>query len=510
MKHLSSERVWAYLDGELEADLKSAVERHIHVCSQCEERLSAAKVASRAIHQSLKAGVPNPRASLHEEVLSSLRQRAPQAADGTRQRAGRHRRHTNGSFRWTSAVSSAAAVVVAVGVGWYALVYHHGAANPFVDKSVAMGPVNSAATGGSSNAAASHTSTNTTGNQAGTGGTGNAAANQAAGGGVALATTGRIQTLTGDSTITVLDGNSMPLANANVAWVADGKILAETTTNANGETRKVQMTVPVDPMLQPMVSDPRLQSSGYGGMMQGIVTVVAWKTGFQPDVAYDVRVFEGGNSDFAQSLTLDAGPSDTPRLIGTGQKQTDIYSNYHLLVPGAYAAWAEQAQATGPNNAAATMQAGGRTDGANSAPTGGLDIRVLDPQGKPVAGAHVKVIAGSVVSSEATTNASGLSGVIQTPGMPDWQLAGPWNVAGAPRVASVVVWKDGYDPSVGFYQAVTLGHDRTVTVRLESPAWRRANGWDNNTDTATAITGDRVPTAVDAKRLFEWVSGQNY
>jgi len=75
VKHLS-----AYIDGELSAPMKAAVEKHVATCSDCAERLSRWTTLSRRTAAGLKAvaGSSSPPAGIPARVMAEARARRAQ------------------------------------------------------------------------------------------------------------------------------------------------------------------------------------------------------------------------------------------------------------------------------------------------------------------------------------------------------------------------------------------------------------------------------------------------
>lgn len=472
MAHLTVEQIWNYLDGELHSRQRQAVQTHIDQCTDCAHSVDKVRATASHIGEALSMRIPPQSPRLHADVVHELRELS-RAPDGNGRRGRR--------ARIATLSSAAAAVILAVGVGWTVLQH-----NPHNLPSGSQEGVAIRGTGTGENTAATNADNSSAANS----------------GQLPLLATSVNQQLSGQASVTVDSVNGKPLTGVHVALIGDGRILSSTVTGSSGQTPQSDITLPVDAAVAPLSqsSDALLQSAN--------LVVVAWKTGYQPIVSYDVRVFEGGTSTFNQSLVMDNQSSSTRtlKLAGYGF-DNGYYSNYHVLTGSSFTDWAKTAAVQGlPDIKVGEKQAATGSDAAE----GSLTVRVVDQSGKPVTGAAVRVVAGISVTRTATTNAQGYAGSLQTPGMDDWRFAGPWNVDGPPRIATVVVWKDGYASAVGFFQPVRMGRDRAVTVTLSSYAWRTAHGWDNNMDAASGIPGTKMPNAVDAERFLQWASGQSY
>lgn len=512
MAHLTSKQISAYLDGELDVRQEHALQSHIEQCADCACAVDKVREAASFIDEALTIYTPAQSPRFHADLVhalnGALNSTAMQSLSSWKSagRGARKARLGERSIRRSGrrlAISSAAAVVCAVGVGWMALQHHTNHLTPAPSGQIAVGGTGADTRNATSTVPFTNTSQN---------GSQNGSQNAAAVGGTAplLATTVD-QKLSGEATVAVTSTNGSPLAGVHVALIANGRILSSEVSGATGRTPRTDITLPVDAALAPLYLNAGSVSPSAD------LVVVAWKNGYQPIVAYDVRVFEGGTSQFEQSLVMQPAAAESVRAkLGGYGFGNDVYSSYHLLTGGALADWLKGHAARGRpaskigSNATGSAVTGAPGGAAADAAQGGLTIHVVDKRGRPVTGAHVNVVAGASVTQTVTTDSDGSAGTLRTPGMDDWRFAGPWNVSGPPRIATVVVWKTGYASAVGFFQPVVMGQDRSVTVTLSSYAWRKAHGWDNNIDAASGIAGARLPRSTDAERFVQWASGQSY
>ncbi|MCL6452283.1 MAG: zf-HC2 domain-containing protein [Alicyclobacillus sp.] len=480
MSHLRVEDLWRYLDGELTVTEAAEVQTHTMRCPMCAERLEHTRQLAARLETALRAAVPAPRATFHDDVVGALHR-------GPREHAPERR------WRWKATGAAAAAVVVAAGAGWTLAergwVPGGGAGSRQGDQSVAVRNAPSAdnlvevgaGTGTSSGVTVQNLVNQPLSSRATQ---------------LPLLAKAASAVVAGSAEVTVDTASGAPLAGVHVVLIAGGRILHTLVTNAAGQTPRTNLQLAVDPALAPILSGAEASLSP-----QGDLVVVVWRTGYRPIVAYDVGVFGNGDGTFTQTFTMQVGaPGETPERVGYGF-DTGPYSSYHVLAGQALAAWA------------ASLAPGSGTSVQSRRPAsdtqGGLSIHVQDPSGRPVSGASVRILAGVHVSQLQTTDANGNTATIQTPGIGDWRFSGPWNVAGPPEVATVIVWKDGYAPAVGYDEPVRAGGTRTLTVQLEPIRWRQSHGWDNNLGAASDIAGTRLPSPEDAARFVQWAQSQS-
>ncbi len=501
MRHLQSRQVWAYLDGELEPKDELKFEHHVSVCGHCRNRVYEIKRLAKTVNRVLQRDVPDASPGFHANLVAALHD--SQAATGRSVR----RRKNNWSRVIMSGLSLAAAVCVAVGLGWYAVDRAHAGAVG-LQGSVAVGPT----TTQSAKNASHRTRGNAAHQVSGTDITVSNLTSQNVGTNSHSTASLMIQvpkSLVGQATIRIQTPSGRPIQGAHVAFVSDGRILGETVTNSIGRTQAMQLKVAVDPVLTPVFSKP-----GFTG--QGVMTVVAWKHGYQPVVSYDVRVFEGGLNRFSQTLMMSpsTGANKAPAMAGYGFKQGTM--GYNLQTLSAFVQWVESTvgNTSTPRSSSSSMSpetAGGSVPSSSrTAANGQIAVQVVDQNGHPVQGAEVAVVAGNSISFSAVTNAAGDTPLLGTKGIADWRFVGPWDIGNmSPRTAAVVVWKNGFAPAVGMYVPLSSTYPTTVHATLESLAWRKSMGW-NNVDAPTNISPERSPTTANAVAYLSWVSGEGY
>lgn len=502
MRHLQSRQVWAYLDGELEPQDALNFEHHIFVCGHCRNRVYEIKRLAKTVNRVLQRDVPDASPRFHANLVAALHDSQAATVRSVR------RRKKNWSRVMMYGLSLAAAVCVAVGLGWYAVDRAHAGAVG-LRGSVAVGPTTSQSKKNAShrtygNAAhqvsrADTTASNLTSQNVGT--------NSAPTASLMIQVP---KSLVGQATIRIQTPSGRPIQDAHVAFVSDGRILGETVTNSLGRTQTIQLKVAVDPVLTPVFSKP-----GFTG--QGVMTVVAWKHGYQPVVAYDVRVFEGGLNRFSQTLMMSPSTvaNKAPAMAGYGLKQETM--GYNLQTLSAFVQWVESTVGNAPTpRSSDSLSVSQKTSGgvvsspSQTVANSQIAVQVVDQNGHPVQGAEVAVVAGNSISCSAVTNASGDAPLLGTKGIADWRFVGPWDIGNmSPRTAAVVVWKNGFAPAVGMYVPLSSTYPTTVHATLESLAWRKSMGW-NHVDVPTNISPERSPTTANAVAYLSWVSGRGY
>lgn len=498
MNHLSSDQVWAYLDNDMTSEEQTSISNHLLTCSLCDRKVGDVKETAMRIRKAFVLSMPPSSSTLHEQVLTSL---SGLKATKVHPKARSPRRKRIFPIVGTSV----AAVVLAV-VSWS--VWQGGGSkwmDGFSGRSPSqMGLANSIAvlTNSKSNAsAAANAPSASRVGIAAQGVSGNALtqtpnhAVNAPTGIVSLAEMGR-DTLTGASTVTVTDHTGLPIAGAHVAYVVSGRILYAGTTDGNGRVTDTSLTVPVDNLSATI-------ANGSNATPEGDAVVLVWKTGYEPVVSYDVHVFAGGEGHYDQTIALVRGNQQRVNEIGYGYSG-DSFGRYSSVQTTNWLDVIESSvmASSGSSTSGGVANLG---DKVSTSQVAKVSATVVDENGAPVSGAHVAVVTGSSISGWTVTDSSGAASAIATEGTPDWRLLGPWVLEGGPKVAAIVVWKDGYAPAVGLYQPVTAGTTRAVNVKLQSVAWRKSQGWTNLTE-PSAIAGDRLPTEADAQRLFTWVS----
>ncbi len=105
MSHIEEGKLHAYLDGELDARRRAALEEHLAICADCQERLEAARALSRRASELLAELEPG---AVHVPPWREIEGRA-----AARERAAPPRMWVRPSLAW------AAALAVAFGVGWF-------------------------------------------------------------------------------------------------------------------------------------------------------------------------------------------------------------------------------------------------------------------------------------------------------------------------------------------------------------------------------------------------------
>ena len=458
MRHLDWNDAWESIETPQTA-ADASVTDHIAVCEQCSAKVELVRRTQSALVILLRSTPPGNEART-EQLLAKLRgENIPVAATSATRPSKRGR-----LVKLSVSVGSiAAALLFGTLLSYQAL--HRGSA----------GSASSAgASGLATSAQATHSLPVQSHTQQSTVKTAMDATSTTDQSTNSYATLAQQQNLRGTAQVTVRDGNGQLLAGAHVAFVASGRILTLTTTDATGHTVVAPLTVPRDPLLNGSFN-PQWPP-------QGVVVVVAWKPGYQPVVNYEVGVFQGATS-FQETVTLTPGTAAGVPNVGGSQQRV----GYHILRIDQFVSWVEK---TAAGLYAAPVQG----------TSAGFLIKVVDETGKSVQGAHVALVANGVINAVGITSGTGQTGKMVTQGIPDWRLP-----AGlGPRVTAMVVWKDGYASAVGFNLPVPVSGTRTVTVRLESNAWRTAQH-DNNADAASGIAGEFQPSAADAEALVKQV-----
>ncbi|KPV43330.1 hypothetical protein [Alicyclobacillus ferrooxydans] len=502
MKHLQSQQAWAYIEDEMEWHQKLKYDRHLEECMDCRRLLDDTRRLQQSMIHAMDAEVPAMPPDFHAQLLDALHKDAesPAASRTLRSKHLFQRRIRYG-------VSSAATVVLALGIGWFTLHGKLSLPSPTpAHNSVAMGmtgDVTGHQTRKGPGGGVSHHRTN--GVLENLASPAQAPANIESPGQAALATTTVPDRLNGLALFQVKTPSGQPIANAHVSVMAGGQLLATGLTGENGQVRPLQLSVPVDPVLYPLFSTAAIAE-------QGTMTVVVWKQGYRPVVSYDVRVFAGGSSQFSQSLTLQPAAGDPPPILaGYGFSRNG--QGYQTSTVAAFVNWVKQAVTVQSVDTAAgqVQKVTSMVGTSNTAQgPGHVAVTVLNQNGRPVEGAQVAVVAGSHISGSGHTNANGVAPVIATSGIADWRFIGPWNISNlSPQITAVVVWKQGYAPAVGMYVPISSTSPTDVTVKLDSLSWRKSMGW-NNLSAPSTIAPERLPTTTNAMSYLAWATGQGY
>ncbi|MDQ0191550.1 hypothetical protein JI721_10225 [Alicyclobacillus cycloheptanicus] len=465
MQHLTWDELWQYADGEA-ADA-AEMEQHLAACPRCAKRWQTLRTADEAIVEAFRLPpeleAPIPFALPLDEVPGAV----------SSQRARRRR-----WIRWSTAAAGVAAALV------LAAVIHLGGGTTGTTVRSGAGPA-AAQNGGIVNGGASGAAT--------TAQTSSSAAMAGAALPPSASTTGVAPALKTSVQVTVLQALSSaadaaqtaPLAGANVAVVSNHRVIARGTTGRTGNTPQWTVTVPVDPVYAPSFSISPGQDVRFGS-----VTVVVWKTGYQPQVMYRYPVGPGGSGGTAGPIVLHKSASgQSPVHMAEGGPPLRATDNY--------VQWAQQAVKTYP----ASPQV------PDASQSGGERVQVLDQSGHPIADATVVVAAGSRVDGWGKTTSRGtLPSAIVGPGLVDARWVPSVSTASdvPVRTVTITVFKAGYAPAVGFYQPMVYGQTRTVTVHLQSLAWRQSQGMDNS-DVPSTLPGDAAPDLSATEALLHWV-----
>jgi hypothetical protein len=514
--HLSWDDVWAYVDGDRTANESTLA--HLRLCVECSERWNQAWNLHESLVTAFTESVPNPSEDAVDRLLTTLRPLSATTAGPSPRRLLK---------RWTlltSGVAAAAVIAIAAGLGL------HGTSD--------TGRVNSASStvamggdGGSvANAAQSSTPPTSASTQAlqsaaqaPTAAWGNSVHDSAdesvsavmpsmlaatdADERVAKAAVPQVKeqtvfqgqvgqspkpspnatgssslspaalmgpaTVAGAVQVRVVNPAGQPLPNVHVALLTNGQVQTSVVTDGEGKTPSVDVQVPQDPLLLGTFTAPAWPP-------QGVITVVAWKDGYQPQVYYGLGVFAFGSTTYNVQLTMTPATTGRVRISGDGAQ-----GDYGLRMWDGFVCGAERMV----QSAVSTGQVNER--GAGDAE---LDFIVKDEDGKPVAQAEVAVIAGGRITGYGITSASGRVSV-DASGIPDWRT-----VDGTP-IAGIAVLKDGFVPAVGLMQPVPSGARRDILVRMESVAWRAAHhGTDANAP--TEVPGMCTPSQAEAEQVY--------
>lgn len=116
MSHIEEGRLHAYLDGECAAREMEQIEAHLEICDDCQNRLAAARSASRAASDLLAEVEPGP---MSAPGWRELEERA----------AARTRKATRPIWARPS-LAWAAVIAVAFGLGWFSNTYWSSASYP--------------------------------------------------------------------------------------------------------------------------------------------------------------------------------------------------------------------------------------------------------------------------------------------------------------------------------------------------------------------------------------------
>lgn len=558
MRHLTLDELWAYVDHE--STQPQAVEQHLATCAACTERLRTIELTNSVIVESFQLPEEVNRAI---EVPSAQSLASRVAGDESAARLN-IRGHRFGRSRWVAWAGAAgtAAVVVIAGLAQFhsspsRLEITHQAAAPTATSAGVSGASN-AGTKGSSFTAGTTSGTTTSGANSGTktgatnsgittGGSNGGATSGAKGGGTTsgsmnggatsgtkssgatsgaksggttsgvmsggttsgamsggTTTSGAMQSATtanyaanvpmvsatvhisvqNGASNGVSTGNASPVAGAHVAVISGDSVIESGTTNASGNTPAWTVNVPASPVFAPSFTSPQGQ-----GVQFGVVTVVVWAAGYQPDVIYNESVTNG-----ALSALVDLMPADSasaPVHVEQGEP--------HLLAIDNYVQWAEQAVARQ-----------NRPTASQTPPsTASIIVRAVDQSGEPVIGATAVIVTGSTLDGSGQTSTTGETQPIPGVGLP-FSVAvgglGPVHPTDS-RTVTIVVYKAGYAPAIGFLQPLANGQTRVVTAKLDSLAWKQAQGM-NNQDAPAIMGGAVTLNASAAATLLHWVQNQ--
>ncbi|MCL6593295.1 MAG: hypothetical protein K6T31_04915 [Alicyclobacillus sp.] len=496
MSHLSWDEVWAVVDG---LGLPPARQAHAAACPWCADRIREAEACHEALTTALTAPLPPLDNTELQRLTGALRtalptgweqqagraaggagtagkQAIPAAPAGLPGPVGRNDLRRLGRLPWRWAAGAAAVAALAAGVGGYA--WRSGSGVSQLGQTVAGVPAPPSNTGTpGSQAPAVPPSANTAKTPAGgAGGTGQAVpgvtvaagkqppasaavAAKGAGGNpssqassdtdratrgelaVAAGTAGasgqersnadRVQTtapslaapdgsVAATAVVRVRSLNGDPIGGANVWFVSGGRVVASAATQDNGSTPPLQLVVSSDAVLAPLYNQlPAL----------GDAVLVVAKSGYQPVVVYENQIRDG--VPLTATITLTAVADATaPVQVGPPAASLPAYRQ-------AFMEWALQQSVVAADSA-----------------SGGLKLYVTDDRGLPLAGAHVRVFSGQVLTGLVSTDSSGWTPPVFAAGVTDTRLAAG-SAAQAQRVVAVVVERAGYVPAVGLYQPVS-------------------------------------------------------
>ncbi|MCL6637011.1 MAG: carboxypeptidase-like regulatory domain-containing protein [Alicyclobacillus sp.] len=540
MSHLNWDEVWALVDG---LSLPPARQAHAAACPWCADRLREAEACHEALTTALSAPLPPLDDSALQRLTGALRaalpagpvQPAVRAAGGGAGTTGRppapetlpsSAGHSDlrrlGRLPWRWAAGAAAVAALAAGVGGYAWRSGNGLGQPGQTVAVvpaphpdtgspggqpaavahpadaAQAPASGASTTAQAPGTASRTGTSPTASTATAtaGGASSdraaAAANAEPGGVVGAAGTAgaagaersnadRVQTtapalaapdgsVAATAVVRVRSLNGDPIGGANVWFVSGGRVVASAATQDNGSTPPLQLVVAPDAVLAPLFNQlPAL----------GDAVLVVAKNGYQPVVVYENQIRDGAPLTATVTLTAVADAT-APVQVSPPAASLPAYRQ-------AYLDWALQQPVTAE---------------ATDHTSGSLKLYVTDDRGLPLAGAHVRVFSGQVLTGAASTDSSGWTPALSAAGVVDTRLAAG-NATQAQRVVAVVVEKAGYVPAVGLYQPVSNGAVRVVSVGL-SPLARGASA-----NQPAVIPGEHSPGLQDALSVWAWVELRN-
>jgi hypothetical protein len=275
----------------------------------------------------------------------------------------------------------------------------------------------------------------------------------------------------------VTSTNGTPVEGARVAVVAGGALLASGVTGRDGNTQKLSVSAPYDPVLTP--------SFNQSIPARGTVTVVAWKDGYQSVVDVNKPVLPGATE---LNVTMDG-------VSQAAQPLSVIDEGFAPLETDNFVKWVqEQVKGVAPR----VQNVGG--------PHTNVIVRVVDESGRSVEGAKVAVVVGDSVQGLAVTSADGTIVPLDVPTDADMRAYGVGQPGQPARVIQVVIYKDGYTPYVSLYHPATAGGTTDLgVVTLQSIASQQAKGYNQ---AGTPFAAPNPPTAQDAEAFLQWVKSR--
>jgi hypothetical protein len=268
-----------------------------------------------------------------------------------------------------------------------------------------------------------------------------------------------------------------PVEGARVAVVAGGELLASGVTGRDGNTQKLSVSAPYDPVLTP--------SFNQSIPARGTVTVVAWKDGYQSVVDVNKPVLPGA-TELNVTMALQSHAAKSLSVIDEG---------FAPLESDNYVKWVQQ-QVKGVVPRVQNV----------SGPHTSVIARVVDESRRPVQGAMVAVVAGESVQGLAVTSADGTIVPLDVPTDADMRVYGIGQPGQPPRVIQVVIYKDGYTPYVSLYHPATAGGTTDLgVVTLQSIASLEAKGYNQ---AGTPFAAPNPPTEQDAQAFLQWATSR--